>query len=172
MPEPIVELERTILWSQSELDKGESVWGLGDIDRGFQNMGMEITRLRAELAAVKDALDMETQGKYSGLMLELADKRAKQISDALEANMLRAELATTKEQLDGCLEIREKQDAELAAAQAALREAQKDAERYRWLRDDRNQTVRLLSQYADHTLDAKIDTAIQGGKKSNRQPGR
>ena len=57
MPKPFMPLHRTIEWSQAEIDKGETVWGLGDIDRGFQNMGMEINRLRAALS--RDSEDAE-----------------------------------------------------------------------------------------------------------------
>ena len=53
MPEPVSPIERVITWPQAELDKGEIVWGLGDIDLGFQNMGMEINRLRAELTTAR-----------------------------------------------------------------------------------------------------------------------
>ena len=40
----------------------------------------------------------------------------------------------------------------------------KDAERYRWLRDDRNEKARILSQYAGCTLDEKIDADLDLSK--------
>lgn len=57
MPEPIEPLEKILLWPEAETAKGETVWGMGDIERGFQNMGMEINRLRARVG------ELETEKK-------------------------------------------------------------------------------------------------------------
>jgi len=42
---------------QAEIDKGETVWGLGDVDRGFQNMGIEIARLRAHATRQREEIE-------------------------------------------------------------------------------------------------------------------
>lgn len=49
MPLPSAEsvLEEIMVMPDSEVDKCEAVWGMGDIDRGIQNMAAEIARLRA-----------------------------------------------------------------------------------------------------------------------------
>lgn len=50
-PRPDKPVKRHIEWSQAEIDLCEVVWGCGDIDLAFQNMGMEITHLRSLIAA-------------------------------------------------------------------------------------------------------------------------
>ena len=56
--------------------------------------------------------------------------------------------------------------AELAAAQAALREAEKDAERYRWLRVNSTQPTEEWSTHSDpESLDSAVDAAIDAARK-------
>lgn len=55
----------------------------------IRRLRAEVERLREENARLAAALDMETQGRYSELMLSLADQQAEarhaKITDALEA---------------------------------------------------------------------------------------
>lgn len=59
----------------------------------------------------------------------------------------------------------QKQDEELATLRQQLAEAQRDAARYRWLRDDATKETReWITKQSITTLDAAIDAAIKQTK--------
>src|SRR5438034_983352 len=59
---------------------------------GFIPAADAIAALRERVRELENALDMATQGKYSELMLKVADGRAKQIHAGIQVGLLKGEL--------------------------------------------------------------------------------
>ena len=103
----------------------------------------EIERLRAENAAIRTVAD-EAELNREGIKAAHADLRKLRA----EVQMLRATVVDSARDVDAATEI------------AQLR---KDAERYRWLREEAFQATaaRIVQMLPGH-MDAEIDAAMQG----------
>ena len=138
----------------------------------------EITRLRAELAAALASEQMACVQRQNER--RRADKAGDEVKRIIisAANKAASDISGMDESLDYDTALKllgqliekglneGKAETELSAAQAALREAEKDAERYRWLKKrcvcQGEQSVSIAGFFMALDLDVAIDAARNG----------
>ena len=132
------------------------------LSRRGKSIFPEVMQLHAELAAAQAALATE---KHLRASAQQETQRAFRREELAKAELAKREARGNPrgcarwEGGQHCWDLLRKQ---LASAQAALREAQKDAERYRWLRDVGDSTWKPMRERG--ITAAECDAAIDAAK--------
>jgi chromosome segregation ATPase len=117
MPLPDKPLPSNIVMPQDEINKGETLWGLGDIDRGFQNMALEITALRAKVAELKRGLQVEIVYIASLREQRDAEKERAEAAEQKVAELTAENKRLIQTQFDAVAAVREETERQLAECQ-------------------------------------------------------